>query len=86
MLRVSVRTDRNPYLALDAKITPGTRMGLSSIVQNDELKIFRCKEADIIFSGLGYDHQVSFSINRAEYVTYYYQAMDDEGFIFQSNP
>lgn len=86
MMRVSVRTDRNPHLALDAKITPGTRMGSSSIVQNDELKIFRCKEADIIFSGLGYDHQVSFSINRAEYVTYYYQAMDDEGFIFQSNP
>lgn len=86
MLRVSVRADRNPDLALDAKITPGFRSGLSTIVQNDELKVFRCKEADIIFAGLGYDHQVSFSINRAEFATYYYQARDDEGFIFQSNP
>ncbi|MDQ0019057.1 hypothetical protein [[Curtobacterium] plantarum] len=86
MLRVSVRTEQNPDLALDAKITPGTRMGLSTVVQNDELKVFRCKEADIIFNGLGYDHQVSFSVNRADFVTYYYQARDDEGFIFQSNP
>ncbi|MGC1037567.1 hypothetical protein WKH27_02085 [Pantoea agglomerans] len=86
MLRVSVRTERNPELALDAKITPGTRIGLTTAVKNDELKVFRSKEADFIFAGLGYDHQVSFSINRADFVTYYYQARDDEGFIFQSNP
>jgi hypothetical protein len=86
MLRVSVRTDRYPDLALDAKITPGTRMGLSTLVTNDELKVFRCKEADVIFSGLGFDAHVPFSINRADFVTYYYQAMDDEGFIFHSNP
>ncbi len=86
MLRVSVRTDRNPDLELDAKITPGTRIGLSTVVKNDELKVFRCKEADFIFAGLGYDHHVAFSVNRAEFATYYYQGRDDEGFIFQSNP
>lgn len=86
MLRVSVRTERNPELALDAKITPGLRIDSSTAVKNDELKVFRCKEADVIFAGLGYDHQVPFSINRAEFVTFYYQARDDEGFIFQSNP
>lgn len=86
MLRVSVRTERNPELAFDARITPGFRIGSSTVVKNDELKVFRCKEADVIFAGLGYDHQVSFSINRADFVTYYYQGRDDEGFIFQSNP
>ena len=86
MLRVSVRTDHHPNQALDAKITPGTRMGLSTIVKNDELKVFRSKEADSQFAGLGPDHHVAFSINRAEFETYYYQARDDEGFIFHSNP
>lgn len=86
MQKVSVRTDLNPELTLDAKVTPGTRMGLSSLVKNDELKVFRCKEADFIFAPLEYDRHVSFSINRADFVTHYYQARDDEGFIFHSNP
>ncbi len=86
MLRVSVRTDQHPELALDAKITAGTRMGRLTIVKNDKLKVFRCKEADILFAGLGQDHHVAFSINRAEFETYYYQARDSEGFIFHSNP
>ena len=86
MLRVTVRIDAPHTQPLDAEIIPMPRIAGKEIIINDQLKVFHCNEASKVFNGLNFDEQVRFSINRAEFENYYYQAKDDAGFIFQSNP